>query len=106
MVLFITVVYATLVCWRVTAIFGRDSTWSTSHHSVAIPASGVLSADQRERALEAKRGAIEAWVIGFPWALVLNPADVAVYVLVLLLNVATVFVMSAWLLGLLRRRPK
>jgi hypothetical protein len=104
-VLIMTVTYAALVCWRITIIFGRDSIQSPSDHSVSLP-SGTASADQRERALEAKRGAIEAWVIALPWVMVLNPASVPTYVLVLSLNVATVFGISAWLLGPLRRRPK
>jgi len=104
-VLFMTVAYAGLVGWRSTVIFHRDSTRSPFDDTVHIPSDAVY-ADQAERAREAKHGAIEAFVIGLPWALVLPPGTMSEYALVLLLNIATVFVISEWLFGALHRIPK
>jgi hypothetical protein len=102
---FITIAYAALVGWRSIVVFHRENTRSPVHIT-----SGVLSADEAVRMREAKRGAIEAFVIALPWALVLPPVlppgSVAVEVLVFLLNVATVFAISTWLCGPRQRTPK
>jgi len=97
--------YAALVCWRLIVVLHRDK--SPFDHSVSV-SSNPLSVVEAERLREAKRNAVELFLIALPWALVVlavNPS-VAGYILALLLNVATVFVLSAWLLGLIRRRPK
>ena len=99
----VTLVYATLIGVSTAALFREPAT-----AYIGQPTSDTLTPQQQERALRAEAGAWELFFLALPWILILDPSSGHpwFFFAALLLNVATVYAIAAWLIPPPHRRGR
>jgi hypothetical protein len=97
--------YAAFISISTVALFHEPAATGTREPTANT---STLDPQQRERALRAEAGALKAFLLALPWILILDPSSghIEFYFADLLLNVATVYALTAWLVPPPHRRAK
>ena len=94
----LSLVYAALIGTATMTLLHETATTTGATAADTFP----LDHQQRERALRAEAGVWKAFLLALPWILILDPSSghMEYYFAALLLNVATVYGIAAWVIPL------